>query len=197
MLRRSILCLIVILSTVFLWACGGSAPRSANDDITGATVDSVRKEPPLKDKFSNLLISQVSAAPEVLASYPTAAVDLKTRILTTLEAKNQAATKYKKAGMKDATQYPGSTVFVEVSIPEMRMVGTGARIWAGAFAGKSFINVHVRLTDATGRVVHEKTVGTYASAFAAEYSGGANDRSLINDMGEIVGEYLYSIIPGE
>jgi hypothetical protein len=198
MFSRRISCLVVTLVALGLGACGGTASRQAGDDLSEATVETVRQAPPLKEKFSNVLISQVSAAPEVTADYSSAPNELKSKLLTTLETKNQAAKKYKKTGMKDATQVPGSTVLVEVTIPEMRIVSAGSRFWVGAWGGSSYINVHVRLTDAaTGRLVHEKTVGTTASAFAAAYSGGANDRSIVNDMGEIVGEYLFSIIPGE
>jgi hypothetical protein len=198
MLSRGISCLVVMLAAFGLGACGGTSSRQTGDDLSSSTVESVREVPPLKEKFSNVLISQVSADEAVTAEYPTTAMDLKSRLLTTLEAKNQEAKKYKKTGMKDATQPTGSTVLVEVTIPEMRIVSTGARVWVGAWAGRSYINVHVRLTDAaTGRLIHEKTVGTEASAFAAAYSGGANDRSIVTDMGEIVGEYLFALIPGE
>jgi hypothetical protein len=198
MLRRAVSCLVLIALTLGLWACGGRASRQTGDEISDATVETVRQEPPLKDKFSNVLISQVSADQSVTADYPTVVQDLKSKLLSTLEARNQTAKKYKKTGMKDAAPLPGSTLLVEVTIPEMRIVSGASRFWVGAMSGSSYMNVHVRLTDAaTGRLVHEKTVGSSASAFAAAYSGGANDRSLVNDMGEIVGEYLFTIIPGE
>jgi hypothetical protein len=196
MFRRFTMYLALVLSSLLLVACGG-ASRSENE-IYAATVESVREEAPLKEKFSNVLISEISAAKEVATDYPTITEDFKRSFLGALESKNTAAKKYKKASMKDASPVPASTILVAIDIPEMRIVGTGARVFLGSMTGNSYMNVHVRLTDgASGRLLLDKIVNTTVSGFAANYSFGANDRSLVSDTGDIVAEYLFTVIPGE
>ena len=78
----------------------------------------------------------------------------------------------------------------------MRIAGGSARFWGGALAGTSFMNIYIKLTDtSTQEIIHQKIITTQGNPYAAAWSFGASDRNLPYDMGNIVGEYLFTIIP--
>ena len=90
------------------------------------------------------------------------------------------------------------TVRVKGKIIDMRIVGSSARIWGGAFAGSSFMEVYIKLTDAAAqKTIKEKVIATHNNAFGAEWSGGSSDRSMPADMGQIIGAYLSAVIPAK
>jgi len=102
------------------------------------------------------------------------------------------------AANKPGAGYGTGTLLVRAKIKEMRMVSTAARIWGGAFAGSSYMNMEVSLIDAgTGKEVRKKELNSATNAWAASWTSGASDRSLPADMGKIIAEYIASVVPGK
>jgi hypothetical protein len=92
---------------------------------------------------------------------------------------------------------PGKSVFVDMKVVDMRIAGAQARIWGGAFAGNSYMDVLLELRDADSEeVVHKKVLSTTNSAVAAAWTFGSSDRSLPSDLGTLMGEYIFRIVPG-
>jgi len=90
----------------------------------------------------------------------------------------------------------GKNVLVDMKIVDMRIASGSARFWGGAFAGNSFMDVLIELRDAdTEEVVHRKVLSTSNNAFGAAWSFGGSDRSLPSDLGTLIGEYIFRIVP--
>ena len=91
---------------------------------------------------------------------------------------------------------PGKSVFVDMKVVDIRIAGTQARFWGGAFAGNSYMDVLLELRDADGEVVvHKKVLSTTNNALAAAWTFGASDRNLPSDLGTLMGEYIFRIVP--
>jgi len=103
---------------------------------------------------------------------------------------------FENVSKKTGREFPGKTVYIEGKVLDMRIASGAARFWGGAFAGTSFMNIYIKLTDAfSGKIIHQKIITTEGNPIAAAWSFGASDRNLPYDMGKIVGEYLFTIIP--
>jgi len=84
-----------------------------------------------------------------------------------------------------------------MKIVDLRITSSADRLWVGAFAGNSFMDVLFELRDAdTEEVVYQKVLSTFNNAFGAAWSSGASDRSLPSDLGTLMGEYIFRIVPG-
>ena len=98
----------------------------------------------------------------------------------------------------DVTQnLPGKSIFVDMKVVDMRIASAQARFWGGAFAGNSYMDVLLELRDAdSARIVHKKVLSTMNNAMGAAWTFGASDRSLPSDLGTLMGEYIFRIVPG-
>jgi len=71
----------------------------------------------------------------------------------------------------------------------MRLVSTGERIWGGAFAGSSYMNLDVSFINAgSNKEVRNKEMSSATNAWAAAWTSGSSDRSLPADMGRIIAD---------
>jgi hypothetical protein len=85
----------------------------------------------------------------------------------------------------------GSVLVIEPKVQELRVVSGGARFFAGALMGESFIDMDVKLTDSTtGQIIATPRVRRSASAVGGAFSIGATDRNLLDYMTDIVHRYL-------
>ena len=85
----------------------------------------------------------------------------------------------------------GRTLLIEPRIEKIRYIGTGARVWAGAFAGKSRVLLRVRLTDAaTGALIAEPEFYQHAAGMAGAYSFGGADKAMLERAASLVADYL-------
>jgi hypothetical protein len=91
-------------------------------------------------------------------------------------------------------------LIVEPICSDAKLVGTNARIWAGAFAGSSAIVLKVRYVDAaTGKTIAEPVFYQRASAMGAAYSFGATDRDMLRRIVDLVTDYTvgnYTVATG-
>ncbi len=84
-----------------------------------------------------------------------------------------------------------------MKVVDMRIAGAQARFWGGAFAGNSYMDILLELRDADSKeVIHKKILSTTNNAMAAAWTFGSSDRSLPSDLGTLIGEYIFRIVPG-
>ena len=58
------------------------------------------------------------------------------------------------------------------------------------------MDVLLELRDANSEeVLHKKVLSTTNSAFGAAWTFGASDKSLPSDLGTLMGEYIFRIVP--
>lgn len=200
--RKTLSVVMVLTLIVSLCACATTSRTTATpaadatqgDRIEGATMEIVRSATPLKTAYTNVVFNRFEASDQINTDYPDVLTTCKLSIISHLRGKNAFAKVAEDAGQT----YPGKTVLVDGKIEDMRIASTAARIWGGAFAGASFMDIRIRLTDAASKaVIHEKVISSSTNAFAAAWNMGASDKSLPMDMGKIIGEYLYTIIPAK
>jgi hypothetical protein len=93
----------------------------------------------------------------------------------------------------DAASKEGSrgTLSIETELMGLRIISGGARFWAGAFAGDSFIDMDLRLIDAgTGEEIADVRVQRNAGAMGGAWSIGKSDQNLDEYVVTIIYDYL-------
>jgi hypothetical protein len=201
---------LAIVSIVSFLACAGSPDKSQRSEseeqastesksvpgverIQLSSIDLIPMRTPLEVKFDNIIFRSFESTDQFKKDYPYACENCKTSIITQLQSKKT----YGNVTDDVNKSLPGKSVFVDMKVVDMRIAGTQARFWGGAFAGNSFMDVLLELRDADNKeVVHKKVLSTTNSALAAAWSFGASDRSLPSDLGTLIGEYIFRIVPG-
>jgi hypothetical protein len=186
--RKSTSALVIILSLLFLiTACGG---QQAKPDTQAAPE---KPDPPLARKYQNIVVRDLAATSEIKKDYPEALKECQDSLLG--ELANQKTFK-SVALATSGRKCPPKTLLVQTRVSDIHIVHGAARFWAGAFAGSSYMNLDLTLTDAaTGKVVREKAISSSNNAWAAAWVGGSSDRTLPSDMGKIVAGYIGSVMP--
>jgi len=176
-----------LLMMVSLYACGG---QQAQPEENEAPPPSAAK---LSKKYAGVLCYQFETTPEIAKDYPDATSTLQHSLITALQMKNRFN---KVAMLKLNERTKGDTLLVKAKITDLRIVSGAARMWGGVFAGSSYINVDLQLIDGgTKQVVREEPLSSSNNPWAASYAYGSTDRSLPDDMGKIVAEYITAIMP--
>ena len=204
---------LYLLTTAFIvsfLACAGSpdkSQRSENDEqvstesktvpgvekIELASVDLVPARTPLNEKFKNIIFRSFESTDQLNKDYPYACENCKASIMAQLKSKKT----YESVTDDTNQELSGNSVIVDMRVVDMRIAGAQARFWGGAFAGNSYMDILVELKDADSKeVLHKKVLSTTNNAMAAAWTFGASDRSLPSDLGTLIGEYLYKIVPG-
>ncbi len=170
----------LILSS--LVACGG-----------GQVQKEEAPQPPLSKKYQRIVLMDYQGTPEVVKDYFKSLEKCRTSTINAL----QAAGSFKRVGRFYATtDYDENDLLVKATVTQMRIVGVAARVWGGAFAGRSYMNLDVRLIDgATREEIRSKLFYSSNNPFAASWVGGISDRSLPADMGKMMAAYLVSVTP--
>lgn len=171
--------------TLSMIACGGqqSKPDSAKAPETV----------PLAKAYRNILCYKVECTPEIKEGYPEAAAELQQSTIAALQMKKM----FDKIEMAKPGQAAGDdTLLVKVDMTYLRIVSRAARQWAGLFVGSSGVELNIQLIDAaTNTVVREEKMNTRNSVWAATYTFGSTDNSLVSDMGKILAEYVAASMP--
>jgi len=176
---------------IFLTACAGGGGSQKAETHPQAPPEAV--DPPLSQKYANIIVYDFDTTPEVKNEYPEAARECQVNVITALQIKNEYNSV---APHKAGASYGPGTLLVKAKINEMRQVSTGARIWGGAFAGSSYIKMDVMFVDAaTSKEVRKKEMNSATNAWAAAWTSGSSDRSLTADMGKIIAEYILAVVP--
>ena len=176
-----------LLMMVSLYACGG---QQAQPEEAEAPPPSAAK---LSKKYAHVLCYAFETTPEIAKDYPDATSTFQHSLITALQMKNRFN---KVAILKLNERTKGDTLLVKAKVTDLRIVSGAARMWGGVFAGSSYINVNLQLIDGgTIQVVREELLDSSNNAWAASYAYGSTDRSLPDDMGKIVAEYITAIMP--
>ncbi len=163
--------------------------------IEDANIETVQQQPKLSGcgAYSTVVVKAFKTPEQFKKDYPYAVNQCIFSMMSHLRNKNCFSKVVEFGG-----NTVGRTVTVEGEILDMRITSPAARFWAGAMAGSSYMNVYLKMSDgATGRVLDERVISCTANAIAAAWTGGANDKSLPMDMGKIIGEYIYTVLPAK
>jgi len=202
----------VFALAAFLLSCAGTQQNAATDQsiaeaeaekqeyanvsrLEGVTIETVTKEQRLAADYENILLNPVKINTQFASDYPDAAMQFQVAMVSQLKGKNA----YKSIEVNESKDFhpKPDTLIVDAKITDMRIVSVGARIWGGVLAGSSFMDIYVKLTDAsTGKTVLEKIVSSHNNPFGSAWAIGS-ESSLPIDMGIIVGEYLAAIVPAK
>lgn len=162
--------------------------------IEGASIETLKNEPRVSAAYENIVLTPPQTTSQLSTDYPDVASQLQTSALAYLKDKKMY-TRVEGGLLKGAS--PKNTLIADTKIIDMRIVSEGARMWGGVMAGSSYIEVYLKLTDASSKkVIHEKVIATNYNAFASTYASGS-EKSLAMDMGKIIGEYLSVVVPGK
>jgi len=173
--------------------CSGKNVQQEPSDISeGVWYERTAQDTPLPLAYTDVVVN-ISTTPTFEKDYPGMLA----------ECTQSAVDRLKRAGDFQQVRSYGAegpfeknTLLVKGHIPEMRIASSGARIWGGALAGASYINMDVQLIDAnTGEVLREKSLSSAANPYAAAWSWGATDRSIDDDMGRILADYIRAVVP--
>jgi len=86
--------------------------------------------------------------------------------------------------------YDPPVLRVDVQLTALRIVSSGARFWGGAFAGRSHMKLLTTIYNAEGTQLAQKELVGTPNAFSGAWSAGATDRSLPQNMGKLLGDYI-------
>lgn len=186
------------IAVIFLVACplvscvGTQNTQTAKPD----QVEQTKQAPEVKklsQKYENILLSPFTIQPEFAKDYPEAARTLQKSMMTALQQEkslNNVSTTEKGQPGK------GKTLLIAADITNMRIVSDSARIWGGGFAGSSGIELDLKLIDAvTKKVVRNEKMSSWNNGWAASWSFGSSDHSLLDDMGKILAKYVVDSMP--
>ena len=169
----------VLLSLCLLVSCVGTGKKSAqNQEAAQAPV--VEK---LDKQYDTLLFSPFTIEPEFSKDYPDAAKTIQQSMMTALQQEKC----FKKVDtIVEGTSTGDKTLLIKTNITNMRIVSNSARIWGGAFAGSSGVEMDLQLIDGTTKkVVRNEKMSSWNNAFGAAWSFGSSDHSLLDDMGKV------------
>ena len=106
--------------------------------------------------------------------------NLNDKLLPLLESWNAAS-----------NQGSSGALSIETELTGLRIVSGGARFWAGAFAGDSFIDMDLRLVDkGTGEEIANVRIQRNAGAMGGGWSIGKTDQNLDEYIVTIIYDYL-------
>ncbi len=193
--------LVYLLMVLLLSSCtekGNQAATVGQVENKAASVElssleDIAVDGVIEKKYDGLRINDIACDKKVLEEYPYAARDCKRRIVEHLRKKEGYL-----AIAEKGEKLSGKTATVNFELVELRITSSTARFWGGVLAGNSFMNIRMTVTDdASGKRIYEKLLNSSNNAWAAAYSGGSTDKTLPDDFGVLVGEYIYKLIPAK
>lgn len=186
----------IFFALFVLVSCGGTQSTSTAQPEPTEQEEQAEQDAPvekLSRKYDNILFSTFTLKPELAKDYPEAAGMLQQSMMTALQEEKTFA---KVDTAAEAIPPTGNTLLIKAEITDMRIVSDAARIWGGAFAGSSGVEIYLQLLDsATGKIVRKKKMSSWNNPFAAAWSAGSTDHSLLDDMGKIVARYVVESMP--
>jgi hypothetical protein len=100
---------------------------------------------------------------------------------------------FKRVEIDGGSYYEEPCLLVEVTLTGCKIVSTTRRVFTGAFSGRSYMTMEVKLIDSSnGRLVAEKQLKGAPSAVGATWSFGKSDRALPKKMGVLLGDFILS-----
>jgi hypothetical protein len=147
----------------------------------------------LAKRYRAIAVDEFETTAEIAKDYPDATRECQSSAVQALKDKKAYASV---DSGKAALVRRDGTLWIKAKVTDMRIVSGAARIWGGAFAGSSHMEVEVKLIDgATGATVRDKKLSSANNPWAAAWVGGSSDHSLPADVGRMIAEYVGSIMP--
>jgi len=85
----------------------------------------------------------------------------------------------------------GQSLMLEPRIEKLKVVSGGARFWAGAFAGDSYVVIRLRIVEQpSGTVVAEPEFYQRAAAMSGAWTVGAQDKDMLHRIVLLMNHYL-------
>lgn len=85
----------------------------------------------------------------------------------------------------------GQTLVIEPRIEKLKVVSGGARFWAGALAGDSYVVLKLRITEhPSGVLVAEPEFYQRAAAMSGAWTFGGQDKDMMHRIALITKQYL-------
>lgn len=83
------------------------------------------------------------------------------------------------------------TLVIEPVIEQIKFIGGGARFWAGALAGSSYVILRLKISEAdTGKVLAEPEFFQRAAAMSGAWSMGGQDNDMLQRIVTVATAYL-------
>ena len=100
---------------------------------------------------------------------------------------------FRRVEMDSGSSYEEPCLLVEVTLTGCKIVSTKRRVFTGAFSGRSYMTVEVKLIDSSNDVlIAEKQLKGAPSAMGSAWSFGKSDRALPEKMGVLIGDFILS-----
>jgi len=85
----------------------------------------------------------------------------------------------------------GQSLKIEPRVEKIKFIGGGARFWAGALAGDSYVVIKVRLTEQpSGKLLGEPEFYQRASAMSGAWTFGGQDNDMLHRVIVLFDHYL-------
>ena len=85
----------------------------------------------------------------------------------------------------------GPAIVIKPRVASLRVVSAGARFWAGAMMGDSYIDLDLVITEKdSGKLIVQQRVNRNANAMGGAWSIGATDKNLLDYIVDISYQYL-------
>jgi len=192
--------MIVSVSVMLLIPFGGCSGKNVKQEPSEVSAEAdedvwykkTSEDSPLPRACTDVVVN-ISTTPTLKEDYPGMIQDCLDSAVNRL--KSTGGFQQVRAGGPDGP-FEDNTLLVKGYIPEMRIASTSARFWGGALAGASYINMDVQLVDGkTGEVLREKKLSSTANPLESAWTWGGTDRSIDDDMGRILADYVKAVMP--
>jgi len=174
---------LIIVLAIFLAGCAASQ----EDLNTVSAIESSRLAAPSTplSAYASYELAPMTMSPEVSAKPE------KVEQGNILEAKIKAKVQPLLTEWSRSTKAGSSgTLVVQPELVKLRIVSGGARFFAGAFSGDSFIDLDLKLTDSNGNEIAKPRINKSAGAMGGAWSVGKTDQNLHDYIAYIVHRYL-------
>jgi hypothetical protein len=85
----------------------------------------------------------------------------------------------------------GQSLAIEPRVEKIKFIGGGARFWAGALAGDSYVVIKVKVTEQpSGTVLAEPEFYQRAAAMSGAWTFGAQDNDMLHRIVTLMNHYL-------
>ncbi len=177
-----ILCGLLALALI---GCSASPEKRAR--VAEQEADRLPKTAESLAAFSRFELKPMTLSQEVSADKDKVAVSksLDEKLRSTLAP---LLDEWQKSKAADANQ---RVLLIQPEVASLRVISGGARFWAGAWTGESYIDMNLVLTDsATANIVGNVRIYRQAGAMAGAWSIGKSDKNLLDYMVDIARQYL-------
>ena len=182
--KKSLIYMALAVLMISLYACGGQEAQPEQPVV---------KITKLSKKYTKVVIYPFTTTAEIAKDYPDATTELMSSMMTSLQMKG--AFQSVKVANKDQ-KLDRNTLALKADITNLRIVSGTARFFGGVFAGSSGVDVKLTMIDGkTKKVLRDEPMNSSNNAWAASYSSGSTDKSLISDMGNILAGYIMACMP--